>query len=187
MDQSERRYCFIDFNVRDDAALDRLSKVAQEFQRLKGGADNSDESHWLSYFGPSDRAAFWWPSEAEKGQWDAFWFSTPIRQRHSPEMPAPPWHFGSMVEAILEGDYDIIGVRRVQSGQARLEFDPHGYPYGGTGALRVLIRAFGHKITAFDDWTGLTDGDPQPPQWTPDMPPLKPEKKGIWDRFRRGR
>ena len=71
-----------------------------------------------------------------------------------------------MIEVILEGDYDIIGVRRADSEQARFEFDPHGYPYGGTEALRALIRAFGHKITGFNDGTGLTQGDPQSPRWT---------------------
>lgn len=173
MNGSERQHCFIDFIVRDEPALERLSKVSAEFQRQKEGDAQADDEHWLPFFERSDRAAFWWPTEAEWKRWNDFWFSTPLPQRHSPEMPSPPWHFGSMVEVILESEYDIVGVRRTDSKQARLEFDPHGYPYGGTGALRALIRAFSHEVTGFDDGTGFTEGDPQSPRWTPDTKPPK--------------
>lgn len=67
------------------------------------------------------------------------------------------------------GDYDLIGVRSLENHRARLEYDPHGYPYGGTGALRALVRAFGHRVIGMDDGTGYEVGDPQSPRWTPEM------------------
>ena len=171
MNHTERQYCFVEFDVQDEPTLERLSKVTAEFQRQKEGDATAEDAHWLPYFESSDRTSFAWLSEEEMKRWNEFWFSTPLPHRHSPEMPTPQWSFGSMVDAILVGDYDIIGIRSTAPNRARLEFDPHGYPYGGTGSLRALIRAFGHKITGFDDGTGFNSGDPQQPRWTPDMKP----------------
>lgn len=171
MNQTERQYCFIEFAIRNEPSLGRLSKVTAEFQRQKEGDAIADDAHWLPFFESSDRTMFSWLSEEDSKRWNEYWFSTPLPQRHSPEMPSPQWDFGSMVDAILNGDYDIIGIRCLDSNLARLEFDPHGYPYGGTGSIRALIRAFGHKITGFDDGTGFTSGDPQNPIWTPEMTP----------------
>lgn len=161
------------------------STVTAELRRQKAGEATRDEDYWLPYFNASDRAEFCWATEAEIELWNEFWFSTPLPDRHSPEMPAMPWEFGSMIDAIMGGEYDIVGVRKLASGQARFEVDPHAYPYGGAGAARALIRSFGHKITGFDDGAGYTDGDPQSPRWSKDMPPFKLRKPSLFGRFKR--
>jgi hypothetical protein len=75
-----------------------------------------------------------------------------------------------MLEAILEEhDYDLVGVRALADREAVLEFNPHGYPYGGTGALRALVRAFGCRVVGVDDGTGYEVGDPRPPRWKIEM------------------
>jgi hypothetical protein len=87
-------------------------------------------------------------------------------------MPEPPWDFASMIDAIVNAEYELLGVTDVGSGQARVEFDPYSYPYGGLDSLRALVRAFGHTITGYDDGTGYHDGDPQPPRW-----PMREERQ----------
>jgi hypothetical protein len=99
-------------------------------------------------------------------------------------MPTPGWDFGSMIDAIMDGEYDIIGVRQVDHVRGRFEFDPHAYPYGGIDAIRAIVRAFGHQIIRFDDGTGPIDGDPQPPRWIEGMKPLEARKPPFWDRFK---
>jgi hypothetical protein len=168
MQTGQRQHCYIDFNVRDEGAFRRLAVVVDEFQRQKETSGIFDATHWLPYFENSERAEFWWPTEAELEQWNDFWLSTPYPQRYSPTMPTPPWHFVSMVESVLRGDFDLIGVQKSHEKRGRLEFYPHGYPYGGTGSLRALVRAFGHEVTGYDDGTGFVAGDAQPPRWTPD-------------------
>ena len=166
VDEDKFPYAFIDFDVCDLPSYDRLSSVLEEFRHQKLGAADASEAHWLPYFDDGDRTEFWWASETELQQWNAFWFSTPLPERHSPQMPTPPWDFGSMIDSILGAEYDIVGVRNLESGQARLEVDPQAYPYGGIDALRALVRSFGHTITGFDDGTGFISGDPQAPRWT---------------------
>jgi hypothetical protein len=129
MEAGPSQHCYVDFNIRDEASFRRLASVVEEFQRQKETSGIADDAYWLPYFEDSDREEFWWPSETESQQWHRFWFSTPLPQRHSPTMPTPPWHFGSLVDAVLQGDYDLIGVQELSGGRGRLEFDPRGYPY----------------------------------------------------------
>ena len=172
MDTSDR-YAFVEFAIMGEAAFNRLAAVTAELLKQKTGEGTRDEDYWLPYFDESDRAEFWWATESEMELWNKFWFSTPLPDRHSPQMPTTPWDFGSMIDAIMDGEYDLVGVRKLTPEQARFELDPHAYPYGGIDAVRVLVRSFGHTITGFDDGTGYTIGDPQAPRWSPDMPPFK--------------
>ena len=175
MSRPDRAYAFVEFIVRDEAALDRLATVAEEFQRQKQGEAIAEEGYWLPYFDEPDRVEFWWPTEPEAEAWYACWSSTPLPDRHSPEMPSPPWVFGSMIDAILCGEYDVVGIRRLDAGRARFEIDPFAYPYGGIDAVRALVRSFGHRSVGFDNGTGFVAGDPRLPRWRIDGPPLKPE------------
>ncbi|WP_198351057.1 hypothetical protein [Flavisphingomonas formosensis] len=175
MDHSDR-YAFVEFVIADEAAFDRLATVVAELQKQKSGDITCDEDHWLPYFTASDLSEFWWPDDVEMELWNKFWFSTPLPDRHSPEMPATPWDFRSLIEAVLGGEYELIGVRRTGPSLARLEIDPYAYPYGGIDAARTLIRAFGHKIIGFDDGAGFIKDDPQRPRWHKDMPPFALKK-----------
>lgn len=161
-----QQLAFVEFVISDDAAFNRLATVAGQLRKQKNGDGIRDENFWLRLFTVSDLAEFWWPSEAERELWNEFWFSTPLPDRHSPEMPTPPWDFGSMIDAILDGEYELVGVRKLTQGRARFELDPHSYPYGGIDSVRTLVRAFGHSITGCDDGTGYRDGDVQGPRWS---------------------
>jgi len=184
MDHSERQFAYVAFEVRDEEALNRLKLVADEFKKQKKGDAIRDDVHWLPYFNEVDKTEFWWPTEAERERWSAFWLATPLPKRHSPEMPMPPWDFGSMIDAILDGEYELIGVTLVGSGRARFEIDPCAYPYGGISAIRTLVRAFGHTITSFDDGTGRVDNDPLGPRWDGSALPAPASERSFWDRFR---
>ena len=162
--------CFVKFRVSNPQTLDGLARVVDALKSEKSDRSPRSEEEWRQMFSQEALATFWAPTAEELAQWDKYWFSTPLPKRHSPEMPMPPWHFGSLIEMIVEqADYDLIGVRVLDGDDAALEFDPHGYPYGGTEALRVLIRAFGHEIVGADDGTGYEPGDPAPPRWTPSL------------------
>ena len=184
MEQSER-YAFVEFTIADEAAFNRLMAVTAALQKHKVGEADRDEARWLPYFTATDRTEFWWANEAEMELWNKFWFSTPLPDRHSPEMPTTPWDFGSMIDAIIDGEYDLVGLRKLSPERARLEFDPHAYPYGGIDALRTLVRSFGHIITGFDDGTGYIGGDPQRPRWNKNMSSFKLKGPSILDRFKR--
>ncbi len=162
--------CYIKFEVRGAENLGHLVTMVEllKFDKAAGRKRTSEE--WAGLFSSEQISAFWWPDESELAMWEKFWFSTPLPRRHSPEMPQPAWAFESLLDAILvHGDYDLLSVRALNEAEAILEFDPHGYPYGGTAALRALVRAFGHRVIGAGDGTGYMLGDPEPPKWTPDM------------------
>ena len=168
--ENKRQPCFIQFEVANVEALERLTTIVAAFQADKSEGNGRSAEEWASAFLPNELNTFWHPDDRERQAWDTYWFSTPLPERHRPEMPTPPWHFGSMLEAVIEnGDYDLIGIRTLQNGEGRLEYNPHGDTYGGTGALRALVRAFGHRVIGMDDGTGYETGDPQAPRWTPGM------------------
>ena len=56
------------------------------------------------------------------------------------------WMFGSMIDAVSNGDFDLLDCRPVAPGIARIEFDPHGWPYGGKGCMKALIESFGFRV-----------------------------------------
>jgi hypothetical protein len=78
--------------------------------------------------------------------WERRWFSTPVPERFTDTSLETPWDFGSMIDAFRNGEYDLLGCRRLTATAGRLEFDPHAWPYGGTGCMRALIEAFGHRV-----------------------------------------
>jgi hypothetical protein len=152
MDETDR-YAFVDFSVVNEAGLSRLERVIAELARQKKGDAVRAEDFWLQYFTECDRNKFWWPSENQLEFWNKFWFSTPLPQRHSPEMPAPNWDFGSMIDAILDGEYGLVGVRKFDAETARLEIDPYAYPYGRNGCVEdvgSVIWSYGYGIRRRD-------------------------------------
>ena len=95
-----------------------------------------------------------------------YWFSTPLPKRHSPEILTPQWDFVSMLDEFWNGDYDLIAIRP-QATRYALEFNPHGYPFGGIGSLVALVECFGDRVVGVDDGTGYEKYVPRTNIWKP--------------------
>lgn len=160
------QFCFVEFEVASAPALARLTEIVDGVSADKTANTRRSDEEWLSWFLPAERAAFWWPSEREREAWNQFYRATRSGHDHDPATPMPPWDFASMIEAIYSGEYRLVGVRPTGA-TALLEFEPEAYPYGGTDALKELVRCFGHRIVGVDDGTGYLAGDPRPPSWHP--------------------
>ena len=159
--------CYIQFSISTNDGFERLRNVVSQLAAEKAAPHNREEAEWLALFSKQELACFWWPTPEERTAWSEFWSATPVQQRFDPDMPVPPWDFGSMIDAVLSAEYELLGINSLSGDEARLEFKPQSYPYGGTDALRMLVRCFGHRIVGFDDGTGYIGGDPQPPLWRP--------------------
>ncbi|QDU19850.1 hypothetical protein [Urbifossiella limnaea] len=61
-------------------------------------------------------------------------------------MSGPEWSLEDLLDCILAGDYELVGL--TFDGRAgRLEYNPWGYPFGGTDPLKALVEAFGLEVT----------------------------------------
>ena len=101
-------------------------------------------------------ANFWWPSKQEVEDYVRQWKATPIPQRFDAQSSKSPWDFESMIDCFMNGEYELIACRLLNSSIAVFEFFPFSYPYGGTGCMKALIEAFEFKIVGQDDGTGYT-------------------------------
>ena len=140
---------YVEFEVASEDAYRRLGAVVTALAAAKRNDDFRDDDYWLTFFDDEARSTFWWPSQAELEEWSRRWQAAPVELRLSdPSFHPPAWDFGSMIDAFRNGDYDLLGCQRPSPWVGRLEFEPFGWPYGGSGCMRALVEAFGHRVTA---------------------------------------
>ncbi|KQV88051.1 hypothetical protein [Pelomonas sp. Root1237] len=156
--------CFVEFSSPDESSLLRTIACVNHVAALKRD-DALDEKQMAQELSASERAFFWEPNPEELQEWNAFWFSTPLPQRHSPNMPTPGWSFGSMVESIASAEFDITGVA-TEGSKCYLTFEPESYPFGGVGCLVALLECLGNQVSAVNDGTGVLP-HAQSVRWTP--------------------
>ena len=150
-----RHPCFVAFKVDNVARFEALRAAYEAIKHDKDTDEWRVEEDWLSFFDDEALAYFWWPTKEETEAYWARWWGTPIPQRWTdPAVQAPSWDFLSMIDAFKNGEYELQACRLVDEGHGQLEFDPWAFPYGGTGCMRMLIRAFGFEVTAEEDGTG---------------------------------
>ena len=117
---------YVEFVVNDEERLAKLTAVVGALKAAKDTGVLAPGQTWRSFFDERSLAHLCSPTEAE------------------------PWDFDSLIEAFANGDYRLLGLRR--SGElARLEFEPHAHPYGGTDCMVSLVTAFEFRVTAIAD------------------------------------
>lgn len=174
-DNSRMNFCFVEFEPKDEVALTRLADLL-ELIKIAKKSQELDEARISGFLSDAERAYFWNPSADELKEWNEDWFSTPVAVRLSPQMPMPHWTLDSMVSALWEGDYDLLGLVE-RDGRRLVAFDPYGYPYGGTGSLVALVECFGHTVVGVDDGAGYTRYERRVNHWKPKS--QRPRKRWL--------
>ncbi|MBD9668861.1 hypothetical protein IB278_33400 [Variovorax sp. VRV01] len=169
-DRGSPVYCRVEFESNGEKSLQRLTEFFDFVKAAKDREEPADESQLLAYLTDGERSYFSNLTPEEVAEWNEYWFSTPLPKRHSPEMLTPQWDFASMLDAIWNGDYDLIAIQP-RAARYVLEFNPHGYPYGGTGSLVALVECFGHQVVGVDDGTGYEKRVPRTNIWKPSASP----------------
>lgn len=159
-------YCYVEFESNGEKALQRLAEFFNLVKAAKNSEEPADESQLSAFLTETEHAYFSNLTAEEMAEWNEYWFSTPLPKRHSPEMPTPGWDFASMLDAFWNGDYDLIAIRP-QTTRHVLEFNPHGYPYGGTACLIAVVECFGHQVVGVEDGTGYKKYVPRTNIWKP--------------------
>jgi hypothetical protein len=138
---------FVEFEIASEGRYRQLVMVVEALRQAKQSDEWRDDGYWLAFFDQEARSHFWWPTPAEEQEWQRRWFSTPVPERFTDPSLEHPWAFDGMIDAFRDGEYDLLGCRKVSDGVGRLEFAPHAWPYGGPDCMEALIEAFGHRVT----------------------------------------
>lgn len=138
----------VEFEIASSERFELLRCVFEALRSAKASDAFTDEhSGWLAYFDEAARATFWWPTEQDIEAWQRRWDATPPHLRiHDPTLHTR-WGFESMIEAFRNGEYDLGVCERLSESTGRLTFFEHAFPFGGSGCMRALIEAFGHRVT----------------------------------------
>ena len=154
------KYCAIAFQPKDEPSLLRTQQFFKMLKAAKESCDTESTEAFESYLDDSERQHFWHPTPEEMAQWNKEWNETPVNVRLSPSMPTPPWDFESMLASFWDGEYDLIAIS-ASADHHLMSFDPHAYPFGGTGCMVAMLECFGNKIIGIDDGTGLKPPEPR--------------------------
>jgi hypothetical protein len=146
---------FIEFAIDEATRFEALCAAFAALKHDKEAEVFRDEEDWLLLFDDEALAQFWWPTADEQAAHAARWRAAPVEQRLSdPSYWPPSWDFLSMIDAFKHGEYALVACRMIDGGRARLDFYANAYPYGGTGCMKMLIKAFGFRVIAEEDGTG---------------------------------
>jgi len=120
---------FLEFEVSDPGRLDRLEALVSALKRAKDPEYQLDlkGADYEQYLDAHARA----------------WFSR--------SEAAKSWSFDSAVYMVGQCEYELLGVHQLSARVARIEVSPGAGPYGGLASLRVLVEAFGHRVTQMEE------------------------------------
>ena len=164
-------YYYIEFKIGDITRFAYLKKMFAKLKEVKdnliqdiylidkqtssGYVDPVDNFQWKEYLDP--QAIEWFNDtfdfNSEEGiiYWKLLELTEPeIRFQHPFFKTPGNWYFESMLDAIFNGDYNLIALVK-EGARGCLYYNPRAYPFGGTGSLIELVESFGNQII-YDSW-----------------------------------
>jgi len=171
----------IEFTAADEVCFDRLRRVFASLKHDKDSGEFRPDDQWPDLF---DREAldcfnFW--TDEERARWLP---GIPdFELSHKAGRPRLEWDFFSMIEAFKNIDCQLVDCRRTDNGQARLEYEPGGGPYGGSDCMVALIQCFGFVVTGGTDVAGFPNENQ--PNWQERLREWEAKEKDrpiIWRR-----
>ena len=145
---------FIEFKIAP-LRLAALQRVFTAFQADKKADAWRTDEELLSLFDEEAINAFYWPPEDVRKQRLQDLQNRPIVITQTGMTPGARWDFDSLVDAFVNGEYELLSCELTGDGRAQMQFYSFAYPYGGVGCMVGLIEAFGGEVTGIDDGTGF--------------------------------
>jgi len=136
--------CFIEFDIEGGQNFKDLDHAFQLIKEAKNNNKPQPDEYWLQHFPDYSLKHFYFLETDKKPTFE----TAPLEEF--------TWHFYSLIE-LLQVNYDIeyVTCSKLSDNQGRLEYSPHGYPYGGISGLITLVASFDCKPTIIDDGTSL--------------------------------
>lgn len=183
----KENYDYVEFTYIDKSSIESFTTMFAKMQEYKNLSVNQDKNYeevdWEQYL--TEKAKEWFSNafdfKSEEGKiYHKLWeLTTPeIRTRSLKLIPPGPWDFESVITALFNCEYDLVGLEDKGEGQAILYVDFWAYPFGGMDSMWQLLRAFGFEIS----YDSYFEGKPpfEISQWDYAMAKeLVKQKKGL--------
>jgi hypothetical protein len=121
----------------------KTAKIADEFP---------DIQEWLPLLHSEARTHFYWPSPDEQAELAVARATRPVIITEPSEAIGQEWDFSSLLDAVRNGEYQMLEVAKVSDETAELRINPESYPYGGIGAFIALIEAHGMYVLGVNEY-----------------------------------
>lgn len=145
---------FVEFDITDEVRFARLVRIVTALAKAKAHQGDSplraaafeqfldEEARVRSARAAIDSHGEVEALEAARARGEEYIFRTDSGR---------DWCMDAIISAVSGGEYDILPMTRSGS-VARLHFEPHAGPCGGTEALAALIRLFGQRVVREVGW-----------------------------------
>jgi hypothetical protein len=145
---------YVEFVVHSQERLRQLQRVVVELQRVKTTAAKGPPCEFQPLFDEEALSHFVRHTPDQWAQRLHDLGTRPVVLTPTDQAVGQRWDFDSMVHAIMDSEYELLGCEPSLGGRARLSFRALAYPYGGVGALVALVEAFGFTVAGIEDGTG---------------------------------
>ncbi len=129
-----------------------LVAMFDALKEAKRTGDFPEVSEWLPLIHPNVRAHFYWPPAEELSVVAEIRATRPIIIMEPSDAIGDEWDFGSILDAVKNGEYQMLEIVKTSSNAGELRIDPEAYPYGGIGAFIALIEAHGMHILGINEY-----------------------------------
>jgi hypothetical protein len=147
----------IEFSIQSPERFSALRRVFTELKHDKDADNWRTTDEMLKCFDDESLRHFYWPPDDERLQRLEDLRTRPIIITPTDQATGLTWDFDSLMDAFVNGEYDLLSCELMQNGDARLNFYALAYPYGGVGCMVALIEAFGGVVTGIADGTGFVN------------------------------
>lgn len=133
----------VSFRVDREDLFPSLVSVFDALKQAKSSEDFSEAEVLEAQLSDEVRSHFYWPTEQERADGEEARANLPIRITEPSEALGGKWDLGSLLDAVENGEYNLLEIIKTSESTAELQIDPEAYPYGGIGAFMALVEAHG--------------------------------------------
>ena len=148
---------FVEFSIRSTEQFTALQRVFAELKHDKDANDWRSNDELMKFFDSESLRHFFWPADDVRRQRLEDLRSRPIIETPTERSTGLTWDFDSLIDAFVNGEYNLISCEMTKNGRARFVFDAVAYPYGGVGCMVALVEVFGGVVTGIEDGAGFVD------------------------------
>lgn len=142
----------IKFRIDDHELYTPLVETFDALKAAKIDEDFGEIETWEERLAARARPHFYWPTKAEQDEAITARATRPTSITQPEDALGQLWDFGSLLDAIANGEYTLLEITQTSERTAELRIDPDAYPYGGIGAFGALVEAHGMYVLGVNEY-----------------------------------